>query len=291
VIGISEAPSGCSLGLSGKELAFLNRYITALNTAVSLAAYSLRSSGRPVYVAADVENAFQPDHTICEGGKASYSVFVTFDTALKHLKELAAAGNRAALLHPNADGHKAMARAIIAWSNSRSASPITVRGTTASLITVRNPPTLVDIALDSPFGGSIVSAGGALRVVQKRLIPGSSIQIRLDSTPRTIGSATVAEDGTIDIVIRLPEDTPLGQHHLLVFGIDDAGHGLVTSADVNVVGTGGPWLIIIAPLGLILAVLGVGGIIIGLQIRRRSGTTQSQRPGSAQLDDKDLDKW
>jgi lysophospholipase L1-like esterase len=269
------APSGCFVGIGGEEVGFLNRFFDALNTSVELAGYTVRGEGRPVYVVPDVVDAFQPDHTICEGGDQSYAVFDSVDK-VKTLHISALLGQNG-LLHPNRDGHAAMARAITAWSNSPAsrAATVTVEPSWDAAVVPAEvswwEATITGLLDPS---NSHTSAGGSVRVERDGYLPGQPVVIRFDSTPTVLGTAIADDDGRVSVFARVPSDAPVGEHHVVVFGFDAEGTPVARSQAIEVLPAGGPWLMPAVIGGAVLVVLGSIGLVVVRRPRRG-------RPGGA----------
>lgn len=243
---------GCMALISESEIADLNAYLAALNSTISLAAYELRNQGRPVYVATDVEEAFLPDHTICEQGK-SWAVTDSFD-------ELGGAGRLNVLtdpnelLHPNRRGHQAMARALIAWSHGRAAREFEVS----------DPPTwdlaARQVEVPGPFQRAadwvldvatprVAEVGGSHPVNLSDFSSGSHVVVRIESSPTTLGVVHVDDDNSARIGI--PNWIPAGRHHVRVSGPGDKGLIVTKTVPVDVQPRGTAMWILLGGLGLL----------------------------------------
>ena len=255
-------PNGCMFGLSGAELKFLNTFFDDLNTSVSLAALQLHNAGEPVYLASDVENAFQPDHTICEGEAASYANFTT--RSKTHTPAaLSKMAHNHGLLHPNAAGHRAEAQALASWSHSRIASPIkTQTAAEAAADSAEFPPPLLRLTHPSWLASWLGSPGSWVHIFAAGFEPGSQVVTRLESRPTVVAAAVADANGRVDIWARLPIDATPGSHHLVRDGMDPVGDISTVSKPFRIVGPGGLYL----PLGaLVGAVVLVAGLILWRQ--------------------------
>lgn len=258
-----EAPGGCFVGISAEEVAFLNDFFDALNTSVQLAAYTVRNEGHPVYVVPDVVDAFQPDHTICEGGSQSYAVFDNWDkVSTLHISALL---GKSGLLHPNRDGHAAMARAISAWSKSRAA-----RKVTSNAVPTWNPdlvgnevPWIETVATNLLVPDhAAASAGGSVTVRRSGLSPGSQAVVRLDSSPTVLGTAVADEFGGVAETFRIPADVPVGEHHVVVFGFETDGEPVAVAQEMRIVPPGEIWLWPLVAVGIMLLLLSTGALLL-----------------------------
>ena len=271
---VVAAPRGCVVGISSEEASFLNDFVDTLNTSVELAAYTVRGEGRPVYVVPDVAQAFQPDHTVCEGGGESYAVYESFDKIGK--------GNIAAiygvnnLLHPNANGHEAMARAISAWSNSRSASVRQVQGEVVwDPAIVTGPVSWADQTGRDIFYPDLTrtSPGAPVTATAEGYAPGIPVVLRLESSPTVLGTTVANSDGNVSLTVHTPRDVPMGSHHIVFYGFDSDGEVKSSATRLQVMQEGGQWLRLVAGGGLLLII--IGGVI-GLFVRPRSSRKYSR---------------
>jgi hypothetical protein len=91
--------------------------------------------------------------------------------------------------------------------------------------------TIVSSLNDGTFTGIIPEYGALIESVDTNSItirwsglePDTQVIIQLHSKPITIGSTTVNSDGTVSLVVELPENTEPGAHQIHLTGIDTAG--------------------------------------------------------------------
>lgn len=250
---------GCVLGISGAELSFLNRFEDELNSAVTAAARSVASEGRPVYVVDDVVDAFQPNHTACEEGDISYVNVVSRSAAGRDpVQQLIAVMERTELLHPTANGYAAEARTLIAWSRSDAAHATSVTGTPVwspemttkdvnwfeKLFTARGPRT---------------QAGGPTKVDADGFLPATTVVIRLHSSPRVLGTATADESGHVSAWVRVPVGVPTGKHLLIAEGVASDGTTRAVTQQITVMPKGGWWLYVVLIVGVVMLSAGLIG--------------------------------
>ncbi len=263
----SMPPSGCFFGIGHNEISYLNGYFDSINTSVSLAAFTLRNEGRPVYVAADVESAFQPDHTVCEGEGLSHAVLISTDTLNNQIAQTSRVAtfkdvlaNKSELLHPTPGGHTAMARALVDWSHSRAAREIDPTGTPEwDPRVLRRDVAAIDriTTYAPPSGLPQAQAGGPVRVSADGFMLNSEVLIRVESDPRTLGTAMTDDVGELSTFVRLPDDLAMGTHHVVVTGFDQDGELRRVATELRVLPQGGPWLYVLLGLGTLLALVGV----------------------------------
>lgn len=272
------SPGGCMIGMAGSEIALLNDYFDAINDAMKVAAKSLSTKNRPVYFAADVIDAFQPDHTICEGGNESYAVFDSWDK-VRDSSDFVYFRDKSELLHPTITGHRAMARAISAWSNSPTTRPVSPPDTPVwDPGVIRGHPPFLNMIWGDSIDMFILrtTAGGTQTVHAKGFMPQSRAVVRVDSVPTVVGTAIASDSGDLSLTFWVPEELPAGTHHVRIFGIDPEWQPIVISQELQVLPAGGPWLIFATVGGLILALFGGLGLLI---VRRRTANLPGeQRP-------------
>ncbi len=246
--GSGELPGGCAWGISGAELTMLNGFIDAVNGSVILAAHALRAGGRPVYAASPVVDAFQPDHTLCEGTEAYANDIVP------------AGATKVESLHPNSAGYAAMARALVSWSTTPSAQAVAVHGTpTFDSSWIAEPtPWYVKYLPLQYFAAA--GAGGGLHVAATGMAPGSTAVVRLASSPRALTTLTADDEGQVDGWVTVPSGTPPGDHHLQVLGSDADGAPVQVESSVRVLPAGGRGLIVALASGVIL--LAVSAVVL-----------------------------
>ncbi|WP_179470128.1 VWA domain-containing protein [Mycolicibacterium vinylchloridicum] len=245
----ASAAGNCEVAINANEVAFFNDFIDMLNLELMAAVGSLRSQHIPIFVASDVIPAFQPNHTICDATN-SYANFS---------KNLLTAGDQEQL-HPNAAGNKAMARAISAWSATKTMMTDPAEVSWVSLDAKKLNP------LANAFGNATLGAadlylvGGDARIDANGFAPSSTVVFRLDSTPRILGSAKVGADGSIRDRVPLPVDIRPGEHHLHAMGIGADGALRDVSNPVRVVPSHTVGALFGLVAGLVALVLGGVGL-------------------------------
>jgi hypothetical protein len=127
------------------------------------------------------------------------------------------------------------------------------------------------LALKLNFAAGTAIGDATTTATAEGLQVGSDWTLQLFSTPITIASGVVGPSGVISQLVRLPADTPPGQHHLLLTGIAPSGATLTSEAWFTL-GTNGTILAISltgpTPSLADLAFTGVsnvgGGILLGV---------------------------
>jgi len=84
------------------------------------------------------------------------------------------------------------------------------QGTVQLTLTATPPTTTTDAATTSPGGTVTVRASG--------LAPGEAVQVNLHSEPLLLTTGSADGDGTYTTQVALPDDAPLGDHHIEVRG-------------------------------------------------------------------------
>lgn len=259
---VTAGTGWCMTFLEENELRFLNRFFDALNTAVRRAAHQVAGEGRPVYLPTDVIDAYQPNHTICDG-EESWAVTAQLDDAVRQPFGMAyQLSNHKELLHPNADGHAATANAIAAWSHGSAARTRDVVGTPRWEPTiVRTKPGWLETRVQTALGilGPRTEAGGVAKVDRDGFLPATTVTVRIESTPRSLGSALADDDGRVDTWVRLPADIPRGTHSLVVQGLDADGELIEVRTDIEVAPAGRQWVVLMLGAGTVALLRGLAG--------------------------------
>ena len=211
------------------------------------------SDGVPVYFAGPVEMAMQPGHTLCSDD--SWIVRVTIGNAR--------GGTADTAMHPNADGHLAIALALSRWSETP--------GLTLSRVTPgqRGGYTLLDAApvgtVKANSGGWVTS--GPADFVMDGLAPHSLLLVTIRSSPYPLlyGVADANGHYTGRVLID-PRLVPPGAHQLVLGVVNAQGIAEVRSVAVTVTRPVPYWYWAVALLGGML--LGVG--LVARRRRRRS---------------------
>lgn len=107
------------------------------------------------------------------------------------------------------------------------------------------------------------SPGSIVTVTMTGLAPGSTVVIGIHSEPRTLGNFTVAEDGSLDVTVTIPEDLELGGHTLTGWGLSPDGDLVGGSVPVLVDEPVPLWLALVGGLAAASSVL--AGIFFALR--------------------------
>lgn len=265
--GAGNPYAGCQAFISPTELTHFNGFLDALNLQIEAAVADLQREHIPVYYAADVVPAFQPNHTVCDGTE-SYSVIAADAAALG--ARVVGLQNKSELLHPNRDGHAAMARAISAWAATTAAIPEPAAPLWKSDSVTRMNGVLQKVGQWLwPFSAAdIYQAGGDVEISADGFAPDSTVVFRLDSVPRIIGSGVTDSAGAVGTAAFLPSDVPVGTHHVRVIGSDPTGQPVVESFAVRVVPPHSALALAVALIGLVAIVVGVLGFRTVRRARR-----------------------
>lgn len=261
VLGVPQAGgSGCFLGFSSEELYDMWGFGLGLNNVVRNAVRNAAAAGVPVHFVPTVEDAFQPDHTVCDK-----EPWLRTDTGA------ALAGNTQELMHPTVAGQRAVANSVLEWSRTASALPLG-----AAPGDYRDVPIVVDTWL--PWDKTTTLGALALPFSMPTLVPepGSNIApsiscsgtcewgegvitVTVQSVPIPLGVLRVGAGSPVpEGALSLPADLAPGHHELVYRGTDVNGQPKEHRASLTVWRAGsnrGLWL---AGTGLvILAVAGV----------------------------------
>ncbi len=236
-----------TLFVNQAELDFVTNFITALNATTEAAVLAAHADGVPVYFIPNTEDAFLPNHTVCDdepyargiesfdGAGFDLGAFVrnrvfgpgdaktAFDAFARGLQEL---------FHPNADGYRAMSRAIIRWSLSDEARAAEAELAERSAAIERSiplddsePETIAtwDVAttdLGQLGNGSTLNPQTQYPLTTPGWAPGSPFEIEVRSEPVVVATGFADLDGTLTATVILPPGIPDGHHQLIVSGFD-----------------------------------------------------------------------
>lgn len=99
-------------------------------------------------------------------------------------------------------------------------------------------------------------ADADLQVRAEFLLPNSSAELWFFGEPVRLGSYTSDEEGTLETVITIPLDTPVGQHFVELRGFNEAGAEIRLRASVDVLAANEGDLVLL----LVLAVLALAAV-------------------------------
>ena len=292
-----HARGRCSVPIGPEEMVFANKIVDELNGMVAWTVERLHRQGVPIYFAADVAEAFLPDHTYCDSepylnrldtidnlygrlrnsnpvelpsGEVVYPF--AHDPKIREVQEQ---------FHPNTDGYKAMTAALVRWSlGAQAGKPPARRGPAPIRVAeeASRPSRLVIGEQETP---PKLSAGTRYVVVADGFAPGSSVAVTLASTARLLGVTQADDAGAAELTVAIPSTARLGDHHMEVSGIDPDGKSRRLVLPVGV-GRSAPWWIL--ALGGIGAFFLVVGAVSTAVLRRRPARralrqTGEKRPG------------
>ncbi|WP_330767027.1 VWA domain-containing protein [Rhodococcus sp. M8-35] len=252
----ADDAGGCFALISEPEVTFLNQLVDRLNSQIATVTRSLRNEGLPVYYAADVFSAFQPNHTICDGDQ-SYAGTAGRRTSAP--ENILAADSWTELAHPNTKGYAAMARAISAFSAKLPPAPHhqaddwnddTVRPMT---------PIARWWAHQQMSAVQMYEAGGDVQVTADGFAPTSTVIFRINSTPRVLGGSTTDSNGTVDYTAWIPNDLPPGSHTIRVIGFTATGQPHEVAIPVRVFAPHSKVSIALLVVGILVTLVGIAG--------------------------------
>lgn len=260
--------------------------VTRLNGAIEAAVSVSRTQGVPAFYVPAVEDAFLPSNTICDGDRAYVrspeTVRLSPDgtdmaEALKagvtvgFFADDGVAGYRAfvrrsqELFHPNPAGYEAMTRAIVRWSltDEAAAEFPPVRERPGPSVDVARPVDRISGVVSADSAPPALRAGATYTVQAGGFVPGSPVEIALQSRLRVLAVPNADDDGTISTDVVIPEGTVPGRHQIQMSGLAPDGEGTVTKVDVDVsagatplwrgwLAAGGPLLIVLLGAALLL---------------------------------------
>ena len=245
---------------STKETLMANEIVAHLNATIAAAVATVRAEGYDVHHVDTVHQAVLPSHTACDADPYINPVRSVGDAVLT-----AIGGSTSELMHPDADGHRAIAGAILTWSQSASldlessAPP----ATEVPVVTASEPVTTVTFTADAT-GTVTLRRGDAVEVVVENVLPGSSVMVTLRSDPVVLGNVVADADGRASRVLYVPGAIPAGEHTLVATGLDPELRALTLVQPVRVL-PARPWWVV--PLGIASGVLVLGGVVLAVAYR------------------------
>lgn len=224
----------CPKAMSFEEWKFVARFAAAVNAAVESAVEDARSQGVPVYFVEQSAAAFQPNHSLCDR-EDSFANYADIDeTIWGKLVE----GNRwvagngffgilpllaerwidvpgefsyKEAFHPNANGYKAMSMALVQWSTTppaQEAPTLPERVDSIPLTTVAGE------TFELQDAGSVTLQQGGNVTLLMPADPGTTVEVRVRSTPHLLGTGVADENGQTRVVLALPRNVAVGAHTL-----------------------------------------------------------------------------
>ncbi|MEY2421055.1 MAG: Ca-activated chloride channel [Acidimicrobiaceae bacterium] len=287
------------------ELDFGSELVTRLNLVVSGAVHDANYQGIPVFFVPQTEDAFLPDHTLCDRdpyargidklreAEPSLAEQLTIDVAdatgtgvgraaALYVKFQALGRRLQELFHPNLDGYKALTRGLIRWSNTddgRAAyHPVSHQPPGPKLIVTDGPPTQT-ITVEG--GRADLTTGGIYTVVGTGYLQGSPISVNLQSSPIALAETYAGDDGTARASIAIPRNAPTGNHEIVIMGTDPQGDAHVVRIGVHVSEPPSPpWSAVFVLVSLVLALAGGGLLLFMREARSRGIATRRSSLGS-----------
>lgn len=289
--------NNAALNFSAEELRFGHKVLETLNNSIEGAVVGARAKGWPVYYADTVVDFAQPNHTLCATEKESYFNIPTGSAMFKGFSWAYPDESLTELAHPNAQGHEAWSQALVQWSLTGGAAPMT-----ESELTRQAPPNknwllqklsaafrptilavqgtldaLADLDGEVSDGVQLLSAraGDAVDFYIENVLPDSLVTVRLHSTPRTIGSLIADENGVATGEVQLPLDIDSGVHTLALDGMDSDGSYAVLDLPVTLKAAIPVWMVVGGAVSVVALVAGVVLLTIGVVRRSRSKSARA----------------
>lgn len=219
-----DRQNGCVLGVSAQEMRAANRIVERLNNAVRNAVARARVERLPVYFAASVERAFQadpttdePSHTLCDPDPYANNLDITPSAKVIATESL----------HPNVLGYEAMTSRML--DDARGWQVLPDRGRRSS-----PPPRHFEGKVRSL--DSTIAAGSRATVEGSGFAPGTLVTAQIASRAITVGATRADESGNVTVTIDVPVWTEIGDHHMLLSGLDEDGRMRVMQQPLEVTG-------------------------------------------------------
>lgn len=280
------AVDDCTHNLATSERKWVTGVADDLNNRIASTVAALRAQGYPLYFVPDTRLAMRPDHTLCsrepwinDVDKSLALISMLHESAqdwrlglldpvhalwLWGLIDDPAYRAYAAGFHPSTNGYKALAAALVHYSNS---PPAQVPATHAT----SSPPSFggqkrgyVELTTDGGGASQTVHAGETYGVTARGLQPYAQYEVVVASDPQVLARGTADAQGSIDMDLTLPPDLPTGDHHLSLVAPGPQG----TEQRTQALAVSEPVVWWWWAVGL-LGVLGVFGGLIVLRRTRR----------------------
>jgi Mg-chelatase subunit ChlD/lysophospholipase L1-like esterase len=274
---------GLQSAISTDEVAFVSELVGRINRQVEGAVAAARQLGIPTYFVHQTEDAFLPDHTVCDDDpyvRALHTIRLglsreqwtqVLESRLRGRLEfaidvlsLADFSNRTQeLLHPNEAGYKALTHAIVRWSNSASGREAADPPRTYVYDPVVTTWSVSDVTLGqlTPEAQPTVQGGTLVGLQASGFAPGSSVNVTVESDPVTVALLTADDEGAIDTRIAVPDELESGTHTVVLRGIDPDARPYQLDLPIRV-RPGPPILGYVGASGLLFG--GVGALMRGL---------------------------
>ncbi len=276
-----------NLGFDANEIRAGKKILEGLNSQVRNAVSSLAAKGYPIYFADSIVDFAQPNHTICNDDP--YFVPLHFgDVVARRVADKMPNDDKPSqeLMHPNAAGYQAWADAIIEWTQTTRTTPVRTLppdfgppGYYSILVSLNRATFQAEqkLNVDWRYGSSDhvqslteplkLRQSGSVNVRADGLLAGTDFTVSLHSTPLMLASLPVNEEGIAEGVVELPANLQLGEHELVLGGIDTGVNSVRETYAVTIQAAIPLWFWIISGVG-VGALLG-GAILLVVGLRRR----------------------
>lgn len=236
-------------GLSQGELKFGTDLGHRLNRKLQAEVDKARKLGAEVHFVSDVEQAFQPDHTMCDTDSfvVPAGVVETINrTSAEAMTDLEGLVQEQA--HPTSEGHRAMAGRVLQWSTR-----VTDRSGEWNQSKLKKPAAP---AAPKPLGWGdggwltfmLDGAGTALGWTGKAIVEGSAPRIMtgpymvyLHSDPSAVTRGYAGEDGESRFGFEIPPGTEPGRHTVVLEGFDAQGQPVTVEQGLTLMASPPRW--------------------------------------------------
>ena len=193
----------------------------AINDQVAHAVEIAAQRGLPVYYAADVANAFLPDHTVCTDASSRWVNPIAY-------RESVPTQDKMEQMHPNVDGFTAMTSALVQWSQQAKPlpGPFMLPPDAVGLDGGGTPvgdPSEVDMDAEPSDLYHQTAPEAPLHVTATGLAPDSRVLVTMYSVPQALGTLSADSSGRVDGVVMVPQGAVRGPHTLVMEGIAPNG--------------------------------------------------------------------
>ena len=241
-ISEEDDPCAVNIGMNKTERRFVREGVIMMNNVIEAAA----DTAGVKYI--DIESALGRN-TLCGSSSPKYVTGISTDKPWRRASSNGFFSNES--FHPNAHGHRAMASAIETALGGK--SPIeysycersaTVCPKIAQMSAVPLTPFFAITINDTLHTqiGQTFSPQSAQPIMDPRLpvsvqdLGKGKATVRIESTPRVLGSIDVGDDGAIDTELVIPTDIEPGLHTLYIDAFTPAGEAITLWQHITIYG-------------------------------------------------------
>ena len=284
-LGVPQTGRSClaTFGLlAPDELDFLTGFAVRLNGVIEAAVKAAQAQNVHLLFAPNSEDAFQPDHTICD--RAPYvralNSFNGAGLAPENLAQQLLGGTLSQLLfggkaflrgtkeiaHPNRTGYQAITSSIIRWSLSAKAKAAASSLKNAGPAKFTPPPPVKfsneEIGQTVARRTPTLQGGTSYPLESSGFAPNSNVEIAIESQFRVLAQTQADARGAVSTRVGIPRDLKPGKHTLLLNGV--APDGKLRSIQIPIRVRARNWPLVVRAIAFGSAGSGILGLLAWL---------------------------